>query len=206
MIDNIRLFFMAILIVVFSAAAFGHPPLTITESGYYYTEVDSDGNPKYVEITEVIDLTGDGDKPDKPDKPDLDPSIVENVQSWSEDLNDPDGAQGLITVYSTLKTSIKNNEVSISDVLETVLSKVSDCANKLVGNEEGWKKLRDENITPMLMEAKQRGLIKNKTDLLRYINSIQHGLERSVDDAPIINEDLRTKIVVKTNEVINEHK
>lgn len=181
------------------------PPLTITTSGYYLTQVDASGVPTMIQITTVIDLT-DGKNPPQPPPPDvvdIDKALVKSVKSWATEAGETMTAQALAAVYSHVRGAVEDDILTV-ETIWPVLNEASDFA---VECSEGtqWKPFRDK-LSDHITEARQRGTLQNKVDVLRLALSVQQGLELSADGSDALSLDKLTAIAAKTNEIIDANR
>lgn len=185
----------AMIVLIASSVCQAQPPLTITKNGYYLT-ILTDGEPTYVKLTHIIDLT-DGVTPTPPptdpgpdpDPPTVDPVLVEKIKQWSLELNDPDGAQALAIVYKTV-------EIGGSDSPWPTIREASEKALELVGAKGDWVTFRAK-VSEVLTEEAQKGVL----DTEEVVKSVQHGLELSADGSPALTLDIITQIITLTQEI-----
>jgi hypothetical protein len=193
------------LLAILSSTAMGQPPLTITSSGYYITEINADGVPKLVKITVVVDLTGgNAPAPNPPDVADIDTAVVKQVKEWSETVNDPQGAQAIAAVYSHIKGAVDDTLLDVVSVWPA-LKDATDNAITIVDSTEKWKTFRDQ-LSALVTEGRQRGTLQNKKAVSVFLRSVQQGLELSADGSNALSLDTLTAIATKTNEAIDANK
>lgn len=199
----IAYFAIVFVSVLFASLAHSQPPLTITSSGYYLTEVDSNGVPSLVQITTVIDMTG-GDSPTPPDEGEVDAAIVKQVRKWADAVDDPQSAQAIAAVYSHVRGAV-DEAILDSTTVWPALKDSTDSAIELVEGVKSWKPFRDE-LSAVVTEGRQRGTLQSPSAISRMARSVQHGLELSADGSDALPLDVLTKVAAKTNEAIDEHK
>ena len=191
-----------VLTTLFCVGLFAQPPLLITTSGYYYTELDASGVPSLVEITTVVDLR-DGVPPTTPTTP-VDTALANQVKTWSDTANDPQGAQAIAAVYSHIRGAVNDgilDEVTVWQALK--LS--TDSAIEIMGSDSKWKDFRSQ-LSALVTEGRQRGTLQTPEPISRMIRSVQHGLELSADGSNALTLDILTSIAAKTNEAIDATK
>jgi hypothetical protein len=190
------LFCLALLFSTNSYAQTSEQQLTITKAGYFLTVVDEDAVPRYVKLTNIVDLTSPTDpKPDPPTDPNpptLDMGLVKDVQKWASEPADPRSSQAIAAVYSTVRKA----------GLEfpwPVLKEATDEAISIVESKSNWDSFR-KNLSAVISERSQRGTLDNNVVLL----SIQQGLEMSADGSIALPIDTINKVIETTKGIINE--
>lgn len=189
--------------VMLSGVANAQPPLTITPSGYYVTELGPDGVPVLVQITTVIDMTG-ADVPAPPDGGEVDQALVKKVKGWASNVEDPQAAQAIAAVYSHIRGAVDDGILSPVTVWPA-LKDATDSSLELVDSGQKWKPFRDE-LSAVVTEGRQRGTLQSAAAISRMVRSVQHGLELSADGSDALPLDVLTNVAAKTNEAIDEHK
>jgi hypothetical protein len=199
-------FHLLLACVLLAGSALAQPPLTITSSGYFLTVLDDDGTPSFVRLESITDLTS-GQPPTEtpippttPDGPDLDPVLVKDVQAWAESIGDPLTAQAIAAVYAHLRGATEDELVSTSAIWST-LKTATDSAVGIVAGKD-WKPFRDK-LSDLVTEGNQRGSLSSKADILRFMLSVQQGLELSADGSIALSMDKLVMIAKKTNEAID---
>ena len=202
-------FLVSLTYFLLASSVFAQPPLTITKSGYYITVLNADGVPNLVKLTVVVDLTGntpDAPSPTPPDAPDdnVDLEVVKQIKDWADEVADPQGAQGIAAVYSHVKGAVDDGMLNTTTVWP-VLNQATDAAVIVVDGGIKWKAFR-EKLSALITEDRQRGVLQSKESVALLTRSIQQGLELSADGSSALALDLLTRIAMKTNEAIDDHK
>lgn len=190
-------------IVGIGATAFGQPPLTITEAGYFLTVVGEDGAPSHVKLTTIIDMRG-GDSPTPPDQPEFDLELVKKVRAWAEVNKDPQSAQALAVVYSHVRGAFDDGILNQTTVWPA-LKQATESALPIVATGTDWKPFRDQ-LTAVLTERTQRGTLQTAPEISLLLISTQQGLELSADGSNAIGLDAMVAITKVTNEAIDAAK
>lgn len=204
--SKLRVFAAAVVLVaLWCLGAVAQPPLTITQSGYYLTQLDADGVPTLVQITTVVDLTG-GSTPDAPEPPapDVDAKIVKQVQGWAGTVSNPQGAQAIAAVYSHVRGAVEDGLLDETSVW-VALKAATDYAINATEGGDSWDNFR-EHLSALVTEGRQRGTLQSSDEIARMMRSAQQGLELSADGSEAISLDLLVKIAAKTNEAIDASK
>lgn len=204
----IRLAFGLVLFCVASMLN-ATPPLTITDSGYYVTELNADGVPSLVAIGTIVDLrTGDTPKPPDetpPDDPEprVNVQVVKDVQGWAETADNPQASQAIAAVYSHVRGALEDDTISPLIVWQ-VLKDATDAALEATG--AGSLADVRTKMSDLITEGRQKGDIESKESIDVLLLSIQHGLELSADGSVALTMDELTRIARKTNEAIDAAK
>lgn len=197
-------FWVVVWAVAMTASAFGQPPLTITEAGYFITTLDAEGKPVYTELTTVIDLTG-GNAPSPPgDEPKFDMELVKLSQEWAKEVGDPKSAQALAAIYSQVRAALEDEVLSKGNIWPT-LGKATDKGLAVVDSVEKWKPFRAK-LTALMTERSQRGTLSTPQQINTLLLSVQQGLEQSADGSDALGVDVLVQIAKCVNEVIDETK
>ena len=181
---------LAILIPQMLHAQTSSQQLTITKAGYFLTVVSSD-IPQYVKLTNVIDLTSGQpptvptDPPTTPPNPQLDMELVKSVQSWATEVEDPQGAQAMVIVYSIIRQAHLPSPW-------VVLKKATDSALELIESKQDWESFR-KDISAELTERSQKGTLVPDV----FLASSQQGLEMSADGSIALPSELQA--IIKSN-------
>lgn len=209
--ENLRLMLLdcfwglAFFVWMLAAAvqAFGQPPLTITEAGYFLTVVGENGRPEMIELTTVIDLT-DGrrpDGPDDPDAPDVDGEIVRQIEAWADEVDDPNGAQAIAWVYSHIRGALED-ELLNSETVWVALKDATDKALEEIDGSKDWTGFR-EKLTGVLTERRQRGSLQDREQIAKMLLAVQLGLRESFSGEASVGMDSLTRVAKRTNESID---
>jgi len=194
--------------ILLASSVFAQPPLTITSNGYYITVLGADGVPSLVKLTVVVDLTG-GTKPDTPKTPEppednVDLEVVKQIKAWADAVADPQGAQGIAAVYSHAKGAVDDDTLNTTTIWP-VLNQATDAAVIVMDGGTKWKEFRGK-LSALITEGRQRGTLQSKASVALLTRSVQQGLELSADGSNALSLDLLTRIAMRTNEAIDEHK
>lgn len=194
--------------ILLASSVFAQPPLTITSNGYYITVLGADGVPSLVKLTVVVDLTG-GTKPDAPKTPEppednVDLEVVKQIKAWADAVADPQGAQGIAAVYSHAKGAVDDDTLNTTTIWP-VLNQATDAAVIVMDGGTKWKEFRGK-LSALITEGRQRGTLQSKASVALLTRSVQQGLELSADGSNALSLDLLTRIAMRTNEAIDEHK
>lgn len=192
------------LAILFSGYANGQPPLTITPSGYYITQLDADGVPSMVQITTVIDLTGGVDVPGPPSNPKVDADLVRQVQRLAGKVDDPQSAQAIAWVYLQIHDALSDGLLNASTVW-VAMKQATDSALGVVATGKDWEGFRDE-LSDVITVARQRGTMQTSGEIALMLRSVQHGLELSADGSDALTMAQTAAITAKTNEAIDAAK
>lgn len=191
--------------VLLSGYANGQPPLTITPSGYYITQLNADGTPSLVQITAVIDLTGGSDVPGPPTgNPKVDAELVKQVQLLAEKVSDPQSAQAIAWVYLQVHDALGSDLLNPTSVW-IALKQATDSAIEVVGGSADWTGFRNA-LSDKITVSRQRGTMQSPEAIALMLRSVQHGLELSADGSEALTMAQTAAISVKTNEAIDAAK
>jgi hypothetical protein len=200
-----RSLLITLLLLVSASSVVAQPPLTITKSGYYITEVNAEGVPTLVKLTVVVDPTNGGTPaPNPPDVVDIDTAVVKQVKEWSKAVNDPQGAQAVAAVYSHIKGAVDDSLLNATSAWPA-LKDATDNAITIVDGTEKWKVFRDQ-LSALVTEGRQRGTLQSQKAVSVFLRSVQQGLELSADGSNALSLDILTTIATKTNEAIDANK
>lgn len=192
------------LLVLVTGLLAGPPPLTITDSGYYITQLDDAGRPSLVRLETVVDLRT-GTTPETPD-PDTDPpadlspppkGISADVAEWSSDVGDPQAAQEYALVFETVRDGVSDGLVT-SDTLFPTLRKAADSVV-----DDRWDTLR-RKLGDHLTEQLQNGDLGTKTQIANTLELIRYGLAYSARGSQSISGEKALAVVAKVNSIISE--
>lgn len=193
-----------LLVALGAVGAIAQPPLTITPSGYYLTQIDADGVPSLVQITTVIDLTGGGDSTPKPPDGKIDPEFVKQVREWSADIDEPQTAQAIAWVYLQVGDALVDGQLNETTVW-LALKAATDSSIQIVSSGADWKVFRDR-LSEFITRSRQRGTLQNAQSIRRVLASAQHGLELSADGSDALTMAQTAAITTATNEAIDAAK
>jgi len=186
------------------------PPLTITDSGYYLTIVDSSGVPTLEKIGNVTNLRSGKEPPDVPDGPadpkppkvELDLTVVTDSTAWSKAVSDPLTAQAVSLVYDTVMGAYQDGLIDGSTVWP-VTKEATDSAIAIVGSGKDWAAYRTK-VSDLITLGRQKGTLEEKQAVLVVLNSLRQGLEMSADGTPSLSLAKAVEIATKTNGVIDD--
>lgn len=195
-------FGLAVALAVGLIGAFAGPPLTITDSGYYVTLLDSAGNPTLERVETVVDLRSGSDKPEPPkDPPALDPppnGISANVAKWSVEVGLFIDAQRYALVMETARDGVADGLIDYRSVFP-VLRKSAD---RLLSDE--WSEFR-RRLSDYLAEAVQEGDFSTEAKTRNQLELIRYGLEYSAHGkAESLTPQQAITVVSTVNEIIAE--
>jgi len=193
-----------VLSLIACVGSLAQPPLTITSSGYYLTQLDANGVPSLVQITTVIDMTGGTDTPTPPDQGDVDPALVKDIKAWADATEEPQAAQAIAAVYSHVRGAVDDGTLDPVTVWPA-LKDATDSAIMVVDGAAAWSDFR-EKLSAVVTEGRQRGTLQSPAAISRMARSVQQGLELSADGSDALSLDDLVVIAAKTNEAIDEHK
>lgn len=191
------------------------PPLSITSNGYYLTYLVDD-TPIYVKITSITDHRTspddptdpgdptDPDEPDEPDDPTLDEEIRQKVATWAAEVNDPQGAQAIAVIYSTLKKSLVAGNLT-PEQMWPLIPILTDRALAMVEASPKWAEqdsFRDK-LGALLTDVRQRGLASTVPQIELVFSSIQQGLQDSADQSVALSIDTGTDLHFIIGEIIS---
>lgn len=180
-------------------------PLTITQSGYYLTVIDSTGVPQYTKIETIIDLSRaehpGPNAPDEPDEPAVDMELVAKVKSWALAVDDPKSAQAIAAVYSQIRGALADNTLT-PDSVWSPLKQATDSGLGVIKEGKDWSVFR-ERITEVFTEAKQRGKLSDAKSIGSVLLSVQHGAELAADGSTALTMDQMVEIARRTNTAID---
>jgi hypothetical protein len=173
-------------------------PLTITESGYFLTEIGDDGVPVYVKIPVVVDLTEASQE--RPEAPEIDKELVDRIKVLATKIDDPASAQAIAAVYAHIRGAVADGTLS-SETMWGPLKGATDSALALIGGKD-WTEWRD-GVTAIFTLAKQRGQLNDAKQIDRMLMSIQAGVELAADGSTAISMDKTIEIARRTNTAID---
>lgn len=177
-------------------------PLTITPAGYFLTVIDASGNPQYVEIKTVIDLTASKlPGPNVPDEPAVDMELVAKVKAWAIVVDDPQSAQAIAAVYAHIRGALVDGTLT-ADSVWSPLKKATDSGLSVIKEGKDWSVFRDQ-ITAEFTDAKQRGKLSDVKSIGRVLLSVQHGVELAADGSTALTMDQMVEIARRTNTAID---
>lgn len=203
LINTFWVFWVFVWVATFAITTFASPPLTITEAGYFLTTVDDNGNPQYVKLTTIIDLTGDNQPPGD-DVPDIDLEVSNLSKAWADEIEDPIAAQAMAAVYSHVRGAYEDDILHSGNIWPT-LAAATDKALPVVEAKPEWSKFRSK-LTAYMTERKQKGGLQSDAQIRRLLLSVQHGLELSADKSTAIGLNEMAEIARLVNEVIDATK
>lgn len=167
------------LALLLSLGVFAGPPITITDNGYYVTEMSGDGTPYLVKAGPVVDLRTDRPDPDTPDTdPDDDPKdpppkppegFAADVQRWAEEADKPLEAQKYEVVFATARDAAGEGLIT-SDHVFDVLRLSAD--QVLSGHWEKFRRLVSDELAIRM----QAGELDTPEELHNTLEAIRFGL------------------------------
>lgn len=213
MYQALRAFWGAAILIWVMVPIIAAPPLTITDTGYYLTILDSSGAPSLVKIDTIVDLTlGDAPAPKPPPDapptdppapvpPDLDIATVKGVQAWATEIADPSGSQAVAAVYSHVRGAFADGLLTESSVW-SALKTATDDALTIVSPDTNWAPFRKQ-LSALITLDRQRGTLTSKSEINRLLASTKQGLDMSADGSPMLSDEDLVAIAIKTNEAID---
>jgi len=198
----------SLALIFLCATAAASPPLTITQSGYYLTVIDANGNPSLERIATVIDLRDGGIVPDvppiviTPEPPPVvvDAALVAEIKAAAVAIQDPSSAQGISLAYTQIRDAFGDGLVSPESVWP-VLKTATDSALVVTAGKD-WKPFRSK-LSAIITARKQQGLLDGKDEIIAYLTAIKAGLEQAAEGSAAISFADTIKIVKATNEAID---
>ena len=166
------------------------------------TVVDAAGNPQYVEIKTVIDLTGaSSPTPDEPDEPAVDMELVAKVKEWALAINDPQSAQAIAAVYSHVRGALADSTLT-AETVWAPLKQATDSGLGVIQGGKDWSAFRKQ-VTEAFTDAKQRGKLSDAKSISCVLLSVQHGVELAADGSTALTMDQMVEIARRTNTAID---
>jgi hypothetical protein len=193
---------LAIAILSLGVLAASPPVLVITQGGFFYLEVGSDGVPVSTPVPSVIDLRGDGDgkPPADPPPPPVDTALVRQVRDLAKAVADPAGSQALALVYTQTSGAVADGVVPVASSLDAV-RKASDAALALVVTAKNWDAFRSE-ISTLASNRVQRGELATPKQMADFLKAIASGLELSADGSQALDFAVVIGIATATNNAL----
>lgn len=211
MIDRItRAFWLSAICIWLSSGLIAAPPLTITNSGYWLTIVDSAGVPSLVRVQSIIDLRSvdapapePKPNPETPEPPavDYDLDVVRASKAAAELIADPNGSQAIKAVYDHVVGAFDDGLLDASSVWPA-LKTATDNALTITSGSINWAPFR-ASMSTMITERKQRGGLQSKDEIAKMLLSIAQGASMAADGKPALPESQIFEIAIKTNEAID---
>jgi hypothetical protein len=194
---------LAIAILSLGVLAASPPVLIVTQGGFFYLEVGSDGIPVSTPVPTIIDLRGDGDgapPTDPPTPPPVDTALVRQVRDLARAVGDPAGSQALALVYTQASGAVADGVVPVESSLDAV-RKASDAALALVVTAKDWGEFRSE-ISTLASNRIQRGELSTPKQMADFLKAIASGLELSADGSQALDFAVVIGIATATNNAL----
>jgi hypothetical protein len=188
---------LLIILIALASSVFATPPLIITDAGYYFAEVGSDGVPELIEVERIVDLR-DGAGPPPKEPPELGPppdGISKDVARWAAAVGDPEGAQVYALVFETVRDGLKSKSLEPSGVFRVL----RESADDLIGDE--WEPVR-ENLGDYFTARKQEGALSERIETANKMELIRYGLVYSAREANPLPMGEAVQVIAKVNEII----
>lgn len=196
-------------VLLYTSSVQAEETLTITESGYYLTILDSSGVPYYSKINTIVDLrnnttdtptTTPPTNPVPPTDPPTHSDLVAQVTKWASTIDDPHSAQAIAAVYAHISEALDDNTLSPGNVWEP-LKQSTDSALGVVVNSKDWSEFRDK-LVKIFTKLQQLGKLSSSDEIEKVLMSVQKGLTLSANTTELTMDQL-VEITRRTNLAID---
>lgn len=137
----------------------------------------------------------DPDDPPPPDDPDDPPpvSFIDQVETWTNQVNDPQNAQALAIIYAQVRDSLTSGDITFDQGFQAV-QLATDALLSLTGSTVKWENWRS-NVSDHIALLRQQGNLTTAADLAVVYNQIQQGLEQGATGSRALSINTITRLI-----------
>lgn len=174
---------LAVALLCAATARAASPVLVISDQGYQWLSVGSDGVPVLAPVPQVIDLRRTPGPP--PPTPPAPTGVAQRIEAAARKINDPAGALILAKVYATVADSGLPPETAVQALrLATDVALAAYEREKSPGAVARWQPFRDD-VSTLLAELQSQGKLTSAANVSAVLKDASNGLEAAASGAAV---------------------